>query len=168
MKKLVFLALLLLPAFAFSQKTTLPDYEDIPLDNAEDYKAADSIAHIAANYILSKPFKATSSNRQASLKFMMKWMDGTPDYTFTIDQVALKISKGNNDMLGIYLAAMVKYCLEHPKSAKNTKKVRLNAVKMVIDYCQNTDNNMEMTKELKKYAAADAKGKLEETLDKVK
>jgi hypothetical protein len=90
-------------------------------------------------------------------------MSGTPDYSFTLDQVAGKIIK-DNDLLGQYMAAMAKYALENKAASKNLKLVKLNAITSLLDYCENKDNNMKMTRQLKKLSEARAKGELEKEL----
>ena len=46
-------------------------------------------------------------------------MSGTPDYTFTLEAVATKIIKGNDELLGVYMACMTKFCLENKSSAND-------------------------------------------------
>ena len=91
-------------------------------------------------------------------------MSGTPDYSFTLDNVATKLTKGNDDLLGLYMAAMTKYCLENPANAKDEKLVKLNSLKTLITYCDNPANNIKMTKPLKKLSEAMQKGELEQQL----
>ena len=67
-------------------------------------------------------------DRLKSLQFIIKWMSGTPDYTFTLDNITSKVTKGNDDLLGIYMACMVKYCLENKASASDEKLVKLNSI----------------------------------------
>ncbi len=162
MKKIIFAFLLLSNNFLFSQN--LPNFNDIKLDKAIDYKVADSFVLIATNYLLTTPFDKDDIGRLKSLQFVIKWMSGTPDYTFTLDEAATKIMKGSDDLLGIYMAAMTKYSLENKAVSKDTKAVTLNAVKLLLDYCENTSNNIKMTKQLKKLSEARAKGQLEQEL----
>jgi hypothetical protein len=91
-------------------------------------------------------------------------MSGTPDYNFTLDEVAGKLIKGNDDLLGLYMAAMAKYSLQNKASAKNVKLVKLNAITILLNYCEDANNNMKMTKQLKKLSEAKAKGELEQAL----
>jgi hypothetical protein len=63
------------------------------------------------------------------------------------------------------MAAMTKYVMEHPDKAKDNAKIRLNATKILLNYCEDTANNIKMGKGLKKLSAAKAKGTLSKTLE---
>lgn len=91
-------------------------------------------------------------------------MSGTPDYLFTLDDVASKIIKANDDLLGLYMACMAKYSVENKEAAKDPKLVKLNSIKLLLAYCENEANNMKMTKQLKKLSEANQKGELEKEL----
>lgn len=163
MKKLIFAALLLCFNNSFSQ--TLPDFDEIKLDKGPDYQVAEPDVMKAADYILSTPFEKNDMNRLKSLQFIIKWMTGTPDYTFGLDETVSKLMKGNDELLGIYMACMTKYCLENKASSKDGKVVKLNSVKLLLAYCENPDNKMKMTKQLKKLSEANQKGELEKELE---
>ena len=162
MKKLFFLLLALHFNFAYSQE--LPDFDEIPLKKQSDYYKADSFVLIASNYLLSTPYVADNKDRTKSQAFIINWMSGTPDYTFSIGKTALDITKKNPPLLGIYMACMAKYCLENKVDGKDEKVVTLNAVKLLLAYCEDAENNIKMTKELKKLSEANKKGELEKEL----
>jgi uncharacterized protein YjaG (DUF416 family) len=60
------------------------------------------------------------------------------------------------------MAAMAKYSLDNKAVAKDGKLVKLNALKIVLDYCEVKENKVRMTKQLKKLSEAREKGQLEE------
>ena len=116
-----------------------------------------------ATYLLSVPIKKEDKDRMSSLQFISKWMYGTPDYSFVFRDEVAKLGKDNNDILGLYMAGMAKYTLENKAIAKDdAKKVKLNALVLVLDYCENPNNNIHMSKQLKKFAEARKKGELEQ------
>ncbi len=162
MKKLFIIICLFASHYCFSQ--SLPDYDNVKMEQKSDYKEADKVALVAANYLLSTPFQKNDLNRLKSLQFILKWMGGSPDFTFSIDNIAQKISKGNDDMLGLYMASMSKYALENRGDAADAKKMKINAIKILLAYCEDENNNMKMNKELKKLAEANKKGELEQVL----
>jgi hypothetical protein len=162
MKKLFVLLIILSSKFSFCQ--TLPDFDNIKLDKSTDYKDADSFALNSSTYLLSTPFEKNDLSRLKALQFIIKWMSGTPDYTFTLDGIAGKIIKENDDLLGLYMAAMTKFCLENKSSSGDANLVKLNAVKFLLMYCENSANNMKMTKQLQKLSDANKKGELEKSL----
>lgn len=147
----------------FSQ--SLPKYDEIKLETKEDFNDSTNNAALqASNYLLSTPMDSKSISRLKSLQFIIKWMSGTPDFSFTLDEQATKFAKNNDDLLGIYMAAMTKYVLENKTESNNQNKIKLNAVKLIIQYSKDTKNNLKINKELKKAIEADANGKLEDYL----
>jgi hypothetical protein len=159
---LLSIALGIVVTTATAQK--VPDYDNVKLSEAADYKTADGTALQAATYVLSVPLSKDDSDRLKSIQFIIKWMSGTPDYTFTLDGVIEKVTKGNDEMLGVYMAAMTKYALEHPDQAKDPKVVKLNAVMLLLDYCENPAYKVKSTESLKKLLDARNKGELEKEL----
>lgn len=159
MKKMMLLFLLFCSGISSSQ--TLPRYNEIKLDNAGDYKAADTFALLASNFLLSTPLQKDNIERRLSLAFLVKWMAGTPDYSFFPDA---EILRGNDDLMEIYLACLTKYCLENKALSKNNKLVKLNAAKLLLDFCGDSNNNITITGYLKKLAEANRRGELEKVL----
>jgi len=144
---------------------SLPKYDEIKLETREDFNdEANNAALQASNYLLSTPMDSKSIDRLKSLQFIIKWMSGTPDFSFTLDQQATKFAKNNDDLLGLYMAAMTKYVLENKVESKNQNKIKLNAVKLIILYSKDIKNNVKINKELKKAIEADENGKLEDYL----
>ena len=143
---------------------TLPNFDLIKLEKAPDYKTATPFVMQTANFLLSIPYKKDNPDRLKSLQFLSKWMMGTPDYSFSLQEVSSKVTKGNNDLLGMYMVAVVKYTIENKEAAKDPKLVKLSALKMLLDYCENPSNDMNMTKPLKKLSEAKAKGELEQAV----
>jgi tellurite resistance protein len=91
-------------------------------------------------------------------------MTGTPDYTFSLGGNISKAVANNEDLLGVYMAAMAKYALENSAVAKDEKKVNLEATKMMLAYCEDEKNNVKLNKTLKKMIEANKEGKLESML----
>ena len=149
--KFFFLAAALF-CFQLTYSQDLPNFESITLEKGPDYKAAESSVLAAANYVLSTPVDDNNDSRKKALSFVLRWMMGTPDYSFQIDAEDSKIFKGSDAMLGVYMTALSKYAIENPTNAKDQKLVKDGARDMVIAYCQKAENNLKMTKGLKKVA----------------
>jgi hypothetical protein len=146
---------------AFAQ--TVPNFDAIKLEKAPDYKLAEPYVLQTANYILTTPYKKEDKDKINALRFMGKWMNGTPDYSFALGDMEDKI--GNDvDLLGLYMVSKAKYMLENKANAKDPKMVKLNATILLLDYCGHKDNQVRMTKQLKKLAEAKEKGQLEQAL----
>lgn len=160
-KSILCLAFALCSLLSFAQ--TKPDYTSFKLDKKEDYtEAVTDAAAQAANTILSLPLQKDNPERAAALQFLLRWMSGTPDFQFVIDETATKLSKGNDDLFGVYLAAMCQYSLQNRDAAKDAKTVKLNTVKAVLAYCKS--QNLKLTGELKKLDKANEAGELEKKL----
>ncbi len=163
MKCFLFLFIFLAGKFSYSQP--FPNYGTVNLEKASDYRTADPVALQAANYLLSTPFDKNNQDRTNSLKFMAKWMKGTPDYGFPVDRSIGKIFNGDNDNLGLFMAAMVKYTLENKAASKDMNAVKLNAMSIFLTYCENPENKIRMSRPLKKLSEAKANGQLAQALN---
>jgi hypothetical protein len=167
MKKLTLLLTTLIALACTTQlfSQTAPVVDNVKLDAASDYKTAEPVAIQAADYLFATPAEKNNIDRLKCISFIIKWMSGTPDYTFTLGSESVKMSKGNDDVLSLYMAALTKYALEHKADAGNEKLLNLNAITMVLTYCENADNKIKMNKELKKLSEAKAKGELEKAIE---
>jgi hypothetical protein len=148
----------------YSNAQTLPNFDLIRLDKTADYKLAEPFVLQTSTYLLSVPYKKENPDRNNSLQFISKWMNGTPDYSFGLVGINEKIGKDNYDILGVYMAAIAKYTLENKVAAKDPKVANLNAMNMLLDYCEHKENNLKMSKQLKKLSEAREKGQLEQSL----
>lgn len=164
MKKWLFAVGILLSTCLNVNAQTIPDFELIKLEKTTDYKKAEPFALQTAVYMLTTPVVKNNENRMKALEFLFKWMTGTPDHSFLMDDAAATVGRDNKDILGLYMAAMVKYTLTNKSETRDNKLMKLAAVNMVLDYCENKSNNVKMTKSLKKMSEARAKGELEQAL----
>jgi len=149
MKNLLFLLAFIFTAnFSFSQDfSKLENYE---FSNDSDYKEAESLVLKSANYLFDTPFDKNDLTRLKILSFIMRWMEGTPDYTFTIDDSAVELTKGNNDLFGMYIAGMTKAVLENEAALPDNETIHNIVVKYLLDYTSDESNNLKPTKALKK------------------
>lgn len=164
MRTFIFIVLFgLLTNLSFTQ--SLPDFEAIKLEQKEDFNPiSDNAALQASNFLLSTPFDKNNIDRIKALRFTLRWMSGTPDYKFTFDKQATKFAKRNHHLLGLYIAAMTKFVLENETDSKDQDKIKLNALKLVLEYVKDEKNKVRINSELKKAIEADNKGKLSEYL----
>lgn len=159
--------LLLITVFIFTslilKAQEVPDYAAIKLEAKADYTPeADKAALSAATYLLSMPLDKENMSRQKSARYLVRWMTGSPTYSFSLGEPVTKISKGNPDLLMVYMAGMAKFCLENPLECKEDKKVKLKAVQTMLKYCK--DFHVKQNNELKKMNDANEKGELEKYL----
>lgn len=162
MRKIIFtLSLLFTIAMGYAQ--SLPDYDAIPLKAAGDYKPAEGAALQASNYLLSIPVRTDTVEEAKSAAFLIKWMMGTPDYTFSMESTE-EIMGNDDNIMTIYMAAMTKFCLENKGLAKDQAAVKVGTWKIIADYIDNPAHKVKQTKKMKKLIEANKSGKLEEFL----
>jgi hypothetical protein len=164
MRKFTFVvSALLFSLFLHAQQQ--PDYASIKLDTKEDYtEDVDKAALQASTFLLTTSLEGEAASRQQAAQFLVRWMSGTPTYTFEIDETATKISKVKEELMVTYLAAMVKYSIENPTERSNATKVKVNTVKAVLEYCK--QYSIKTTGELKKLQQSHERGELEKYLSK--
>lgn len=160
MKKLLFLFFtIFLVSFSYAQS-----FSDIKLEAGSDYAGAEPEVLKAANYLFTTKFDPDDLERLYATELVMKWMAGTPEYTFEISEKFAKPFLKENELMNLYMAAMAKFALENKDKASDANAVGFNAVKAVIEYSNKSANNIRQTSEIKKMAAALKKGELEKYL----
>lgn len=159
--KTYLLAIAMVCGIAISNAQSLPDFNSFDLKTKADYTptVTDAVSK-AANYLLSTPIEKDNMPRLKCAAFLIKWMTGTPDYTFTIDEQAAKFAKKNDEFLIIYMAALTKAALDNKADAADAKKLKLASCKLIAEYAKNPDNKVKLNSELKKLIEAEENGTL--------
>jgi hypothetical protein len=151
--------------FGFVMGCNSQDYsklKDIELKEKEDYTKAEARILECSKYILTTPMDDENTNRINALQFIFRWMDGTPDYTFTLDETVGKIAQTSDALLGVYMACMCRYVLENKDKAKDEKDVKYNSVLLLIDYSKDPNNKVEVSGELENLIKAKDEHRLKE------
>ena len=150
LKNIIFvLTALLFSVNAFSQN--IPPVEGIKLETGDDYRNADQAVKEVSQYLLIVPVNKESNTRVKAGYFLLKWMEGTPEFNFTFNHSVLKYFEKDVDLLAIYYGAMASFALQYP-SVKNPDTITLNAVKTLIAYVNNSHNHVIAARPLKKTA----------------
>jgi hypothetical protein len=160
---IIILAVLLLSANV-SYAQNFSNLDTIQLQEKSDYSKNDSVALACANFLLNTPVDVNDANRNNSARFLIRWMSGTPDYTFNIDESVGKVTQSNSMLLGIFLASATKYMLENKEQSKDANAVKFNSFLIYAQYCENPSNKLEQTKEIKKLIKAKDSNTLREYL----
>ena len=122
--------------------------------SGNDYKRYEKEVHSCADYILKVPVSG-DSNRVLALQTVIKWMRGTPDFTFELDNSVINLTRKDEKVMGVYMAAMTKYVLENPGISGNPEDVTYHSFLLFLDYCENPANGVLITRRIQK--AIDAK-----------
>jgi hypothetical protein len=161
--KTLFSILLFFSAFSLLSQNA-SQYDNIPLNNAANYRKAEPQVILAADYVYSTPVDKENINRKNAVSFVMKWMAGTSDYSFGMDETITKIAGGDTEILAIYFTSLAKYALTKGKGV-DREESRYNAYIMLATYCENPANNYKPRGEVKKLIDAKNQDKLKEFLD---
>jgi len=161
MKRLLLICLLIFAGGAFAQ--TLPAFSQVKLEKIKDYKAAEPVVVQTADYVLATSIDQNIEAKKAAAQFLMKWMDGTADYTFTLDENSTKSFLQNAELVEVYLAAMSKFAIEN--KPKLSKSITIHAIKDLLAYINNPANKVIQTDDLKALAEANDRNELESFLN---
>lgn len=142
---------------------TLPQFNQIKLENKKDFKLAEPQVVQTALFILATPINKDKELRTAAAQFLMKWMDGTPDFTFTLDENSTRTFLQNNDLMMVYVASMSKYAIQN--KPRNSRDITIHAIKNLLAYINDPANNVKKTDELKELSQANDRGDLESFLN---
>lgn len=125
--------------------------EKITMEDQSDFAKNEDLVIECSEYLLNSPATVLEKdeNRMNAAKFIMRWMDGTPDFMFYLDEPIGSMTNDNKPLLGIYLAAMSKYVLEHKNKADDQGEVKYNTFLTFIKYCEDPANKVEQNDEIK-------------------
>lgn len=163
MKKIILSAALLLSLGAFAQ-TAAPDYGKFPIKNAKQATAANTAALQTADYLLTNAVDNNPAARLEAAGYLMRWMEESPDFTFSFDAHFGAVSK-EVEVSAIYIASMAKYQIENSKkllTADESVQVWENFAKYIVA----PEHNAKPKGEVKKLVEAYKDGKLKEYLAK--
>ncbi len=160
--KTILIALLLLAAVC-TQAQGIKQYDNILLNSANDYRKAEPQVILASDYVYSTSIDKKDQNRENAISFIMKWMQGTADYSFVMDETMKQICGSDKDLLGVFVACTVKYALSKGKGV-DRDELRFNTYLLLARYCENPANNFKPHGEIKKLIEAKNQNKLKEYL----
>jgi len=163
MKYCITLIFLFFGLGVFSQNFS--NYQNITLQTAADYRKVEPQVMLAYELVLSTPVDKKNTNRLDAISFIMRWMSGTSDYSFVMDETLFKITNNDKDILGVYFACLAKYALQHGKNVDRSD-LRYNSYLMLAQYCEIPENNLKPRGEIKKMVEAKNQNQLKEYLEK--
>ncbi|MGB5943378.1 MAG: hypothetical protein WBG71_10890 [Leeuwenhoekiella sp.] len=152
MKSVILVTFLSLSTVVFSQN--FKELSKTGFETEASYTEAHTQVLQAANYLFENPADKAEADRLYALGYIINWMQGTPDYTFSISDEATKLTKGNQDIFGLYWAAMTKAVLENPDKKMSDDEVHEKATDILVAYCANPENNMKPSRKIKKLIKA--------------
>lgn len=111
------------------------------------------------DYILTRPLYGNPDLYDHYLRFIMTWMEKTPDYTFSLNNKIIELCKDDNLLLfNVYVSCLAKGAIEEKKANS------IKAVKLFAAYVKNAENKVRQTSKIKKLIREVEDGQLEKYL----
>lgn len=152
MKKRNYLTLLL-ALILFSMNSYAQDFSGLDMNSmktAKDYNDAEVKVLECSNYLLATPMDVDKLSRGTIINYVVKWMEGTPRQTFSVDDEVNALTRESNDRFMLYFVAMAKAVLDNPSKDLSEDEIHEIATNHLIDYCLKPENNLPPTKRMLK------------------
>ena len=162
MKKFI-LFFLLTVSLSYSYAQELPNLKHIKLNKNSHFKDTEPIVLKVVSYLFETPIDRKNKARTDAGQFLIKWMNGTPEYTFYLEEKETNYFDTDSDLMLMYMAGLTKFTLEN-KSVKDRKALVLGTMRITLPYLNNQDNKKSWSKDLWQLNEANQKGKLEQFL----
>jgi hypothetical protein len=115
-----------------------------------------------SEYLFANPCVENLPNLNATT-FIIKWMEATPVFTFSLDRKFYKAIKSDINLSGRYYASLAKTAIEN-NYTKNSIELQLRAISLLLEYCEKPKNYVKITKKLRKYIEAKNNNSLKELI----
>lgn len=136
--------------------------KDIPLTDAKSCLDAQNKVVECCEYLFNSPCVSNHADLQAT-SFILRWMEATPDFTFSIESGFFTSLKGDINLSGRYFASIAAIAIENAMK-QNTVELQLKAITKVLEYSELPANKVKITKKLKKYIDAKNNGTLKDLI----
>lgn len=164
MKNLSIAFFIILALAALNSKgQELPNLKEVKLSKRADFKNAESTVVKVTEYLFHTPIDNKNKARSEAGKFLLDWMNGTPDHVFYLEEKETSYFNTNSDLLLMYMAALAKFSLAQP-SVKGKRQQALGAMDLVLPYLYQHSDKNQWNKELWQLYDASKNAKLQEFL----
>jgi len=141
----------------------LPHLKSIKLNKNAHFKGTEPLVLKVVAYLFETPIDKKNKQRTEAGQFLIKWMNGTPDYTFYLEEKETDFFNTDADFTLMYMAGLTKYKLQNPNiSDKNT--LSIGAMQLTLPYLYQQGNKSRWSTKLWELNDANQKGKLKEFL----
>lgn len=160
-KDLLLIFLLCSSLSSFAQ--VVPNFRLIKLNKRVHYRDAEPAVINTITYLFNNPIDKKNKLRADAGQFLLKWMNGTPDYTFNLGENETNYFNTDADLMLMYMAALTKFTLAN-KEIKDQKTLILGAMNIVLPYLHNQEYKKTWSANLWQLTEAHQKGTLENFL----
>lgn len=163
MKKVSLFLLLFSTTVYYACSQELPNLKHVKLTKKSHFKGTETLVLKVTDYLFGTPINKQNTARTQAGQFLIKWMNGTPDYTFFLEEKETDFFNTDGDLMLTYMAGLTKYSLEHP-DIKDQKQLILGTMQLVLPYLNEQDNKKTWSNQLWRLNDANLKGRLKEYL----
>lgn len=165
MRRIIFIMLFILvnTVTICAQEYNIP--KDYKFETKEAYKTYESQIKETIEWLLQTPLGKEANKRRDAFKFLMDWIDGTPNVTVGLDQRIINFISVNPEMLVPFLSGWVKYSLDNDYSKDNIQCNKAG-VEAVVTFYRKNKGYLKKDGNIEKYEKLIEKGKLEEEISK--
>lgn len=163
MKKTILFFLLFSVGISYSYSQDLPNLKHVKLKKRSNYKGTEQLVLKVTDYLFATPIDKKNTSRTEAGQFLIKWMNGTPEYTFLLEEKETNFFNTDSDLMLMYMAGLTKYTLENP-TVKDQKVLVLGTMQLILPYLDKQNSKKSWSALLWQLNEANQKGKLEEFL----
>lgn len=163
MKKTILFFLLCALGISSSYSQDFPNLKHVKLNKKSSYKGTETIVLKVTDYLFATPIDKKNASRTEAGQFLIKWMNGTPDYTFLLEDKEVDFFNTDSDLMLVYMAGFTKYTLENP-TIKDQKALILGTMQLILPYLDKQNSKKSWSTKLWQLNEANQKGELEEYL----
>jgi hypothetical protein len=160
MRKLALFLLLFSTSILVSYSQEFPKVKNIKLNKKSHYKSAEPEILKLVNYLFETPINSKNYTRKEAGEFLIRWMNGTPDYVFVLEDKEIKYFNTDADLMLVYMAGLTKFTLQHP-TIKDQKKLIIGTMKLVLPYLDQQEDKKNWSNQLWQLNDANLKSRLE-------
>ena len=149
MKKfiIILIALVITGSLAKAQFSHL---KEIKLQSSEDYSEFAEQVLDCSYYLLMTPYSKRDADRVAATNFITRWLKGSPTAGFTVSETIKTVTEEKEALIGLYISCYAKQLLEDDENVLSSSELEEKALHSLVNYCNNPNNKIKPTKELKK------------------
>ncbi len=164
MKKLTLFFLLVIVGFLTVFGQEIPKTKNVRLNKNIHFKITEPLVIKITNYLFETPINKNNNNRNEVGQFLIKWMNGTQDYTFYLAEKETNFFNTDADLMLMYMAAITKFVLDN-KNIRDQKEIVYGTMQLVLPYLNQQSDKKCWSKELWQLNDAQQNGKLKEYLE---
>jgi hypothetical protein len=165
MKKILLFSLVILVSFSTSFAQELPNLKHVKLNKKAHFKDIEPLVLKVTDYLFSTAANEKNESRSDAGQFLIKWMNGTPDNTFFLEEKETHFFDTDTELMLMYMAALTKFTLLN-KSVDNQHEKVLGAMQLVLPYLDKQENKKSWSKELWQLVDSYKTGKLQDFMNK--